>query len=373
MSYPSRTQTPTWCSRSTLAEALGKSWRATGLLVTSPDGDVVAPLAGPDLDQARDITRRTLTSLGVQRDDRVVVSLNNDGELTGTLLAEAAADCAEAAVSIGPRGRMRQVAVIESIRANVLITTACGAKDLLARLHMEFLADPLDLELRMLVLVGEIADDATFRHLGREYGAEVVEAFCDPVLGIALAHRRPLSDDPTWQETVEDVLALSDLDEDATLQPHDGASGPCELVVNHHWHSKLAGVVLRTGYVCRLEEWSNGIPGIRHTVGDQVIIRGRWVRLAGLKKALKDIDGITALRLEIDRQGTLDTASLRVSFGRETLLNNPMWRGRIEQALAAFTPIHIDVVIEGDIVETATPLEIRDLRGHHLARDVVTS
>ncbi|MFI1337905.1 hypothetical protein ACH4U7_49105 [Streptomyces sp. NPDC020845] len=356
-----------WCSRAELSAAGIDARTARGLLLSSPVADVVAPLTPEDLDKAVEISGRTLTAAGLLAGDRVVAALNSDGELTSSLYAQAAAKTAEAVVSTGPRGRMRLLKVIEGLRANVLVTTPSGAMDFLARLHMEFLADPLDLELRLIVLVGEIADDRTHKHLAREFGAEVVELFADPLLGIPLAHRRPRGSESSWQDA-DGSLLLARLDADTELEP-PYADGLAEFVVTHPWHSTLAGLALRTGYVARLDGQAKLLPAAAHTVGDHVLVRGRWLSVPHLVRALRAIDGITRLRLEINRKGTLDTAALHVTFGRATLTGNPMWKARIEQVLTAVTPVHIDVVVAEQVEETHLPIEVVDQRGQHLGQD----
>jgi phenylacetate-CoA ligase len=240
--------------------------------------------------------------------------------------------------------------------------------DLLARLHMEFLADPLDLELRMLVLVGEISDNRTYKHLAREFGAQVVELLADPVLTVPLAHRRPTGSDDGWQ-TVEGgpQLLLARPDADALLEAPYPA-GLAEIVAHHPWHPDFANIALRTGYVARIEDQAKAVPAPSHTVGDRFLVRGRWLSTTRLADAMRVIDGITRLRLEVERKGTLDTATLHVAFGRESLTNNPMWRARIEQALTDLTPVHIGVQVDPEVHETVEPLEVLDLRGHHLGR-----
>lgn len=354
-----------WCSRSDLAKAGIKATTARGLLLSSPTADVVAPLGAEDLNKAIEICRNTLTAAGLLEDDRVVVGLSSDGELSGAVYAQAAADVAEAAACAGPRGRMRLLKVLETLRANVLVTTPTGAMDFLARLHMEFLADPLDLELRLVVLVGEIADERTYKHLAREFGAEVVELFADPLLGVPLAHRRPTGSDPSWQPCGTGTLLLARLDSDAGLEaPY--AEGLAEFVVTHPWHRDLAGLMLRTGYVARVGDQAKSLPSASHTVGDHVLVRGRWVSLARLTEALRVIEGITRLRLEVTREGTLDAATLHVTFGRATLTGNPMWKARIEQVLAAVTPVRIQVAVADEVEETRLPLEVVDQRGQHI-------
>ena len=62
-----------------------------------------------------------------------------------------------------------------------------------------------------------------------------------------------------------------------------------------------------------------------------------------IDQALSRIDGITSWTLEISRPGTLDHVALHVVLGRATLVENPMWAGRIRDAVASITPIHVDI------------------------------
>ncbi|MEU6379376.1 hypothetical protein [Streptomyces sp. NPDC046909] len=357
-----------WYTRSELAKVGINARTTSGLVLTSPVADVVVPMSPEDLARALTIGRETLTAAGLVADDRVVVALNSDGELSGALYAQAAATVAEAVTSTGPRGRMRLLKVVEALRANVLVATPSGAMDFLARLHMEFLADPLDLELRLIVLVGEITDPRTYKHLAREFGAEIVELFADPLLGTPLAHRRPTGSDPSWQPTIEDTLLLARPEADVAWEaPYP--EGLAEYVVTHPWHDVLSGAILRTGYLARVEGQTKALPAAAHTVGEHVLVRGRWLPVARLAGALRAIDGITRPRLDIAREGTLDAATLRVTFGRASLTGNPMWKARIEQVIDAVTPVHVGVTVAEQVEETPLPIEVVDRRGQHLGLD----
>ncbi|MFD0479339.1 hypothetical protein ACFQ0B_72625 [Nonomuraea thailandensis] len=46
-----------------------------------------------------------------------------------------------------------------------------------------------------------------------------------------------------------------------------------------------------------------------------------------------------------------------------------MWKGRIEQAVRALTPVSVAVEIAQEVSETPAPGTVNDLRGHHLGRD----
>ncbi|MQY02864.1 phenylacetate--CoA ligase family protein [Actinomadura macrotermitis] len=331
---------------------------AAGLLAVSPEGELVAPLAPA----ARELTAETLRAAGIGERDRVVVALNDDGEPAGSLIAQAAADVAQAAASVGPRGRMRLHTALEAVGATALVTTPTGAMDLLARLHLEFLLDPLDLELRHILLVGEIASSNSARQLATEFEASVREVYADPFTGALLAQRGP--SDAALTPAREGLLGLAPVGKDALLEaPYD--AGLAELVVTAPWH----GEPLRTGHAVRLAGGETGVPAPAHTVGEHVLVRGRWVSVPKISAALARIDGVARWDLRIRREGTLDAAALHVSFNRGTLVKNPMWKARIAQALYALTPVAIEVVVEPEVAEERRPGTVTDQRGHHLGRD----
>ncbi|NUU22279.1 MAG: hypothetical protein HOV68_12320 [Streptomycetaceae bacterium] len=315
------------------------------------------------------MTRATLDQAGVRGSDRVLVALNNDGELGGAFIARAAAGIAQAAASVGPRGRMRLMQALRTLRADVLVTTPTGLADLLARLHLEFLADPLDLELRLILVTGEITDHRTLRHLANEFDAEVVELYTDPVTGVPVATRATKSADDPLRATRDGLLSLAELDADQPV----GAAPACpfaELVVTHSWHGLLNGFAVRTGHVVPSPASEGvGLPAPRHTVGDFVLVRGRWLPIGRFEQNLRLIDGISRWRLEVARKGTLDTATLHIAFARDSLVGNRMWHGRIAQAVSALTPVDVTVRVQDGVAEEPRPPVIDDQRGHHLARD----
>jgi phenylacetate-CoA ligase len=353
-------QTTPWITRDTFPGA----GAARGLLLVSPEADVIAPLNDSDRNAAIEIAGAALTAAGVGGGDRVVVALNNDGELTGALIARAAAETAAAAAAIGPRGRMRLHHALETLRATTLITTPTGATDFLARLHLEFLIDPLDLELRRILLTGEIPSPGSHAQLAAEFEAEVLELYTDPFFGMPVAHRATAAASLTPVRA--GLVEVAALDKDLILGP-PYPDGPAELVVTPTWHASLGGATLRTGHV--VQAAGDGIPSPVHTVGEHVLIRGRWVSIPKVAGALAGIDGISHWDLRISRAGTLDAAAVHVTFNRDTLVANPMWRSRIVQALAAITPVAIDVVVEEETSTTSRPGSVTDLRGHHIGRD----
>ncbi|WP_113699956.1 hypothetical protein, partial [Nonomuraea lactucae] len=279
-----------------------------------------------------------------------------------------AAGVAAAAASVGPRGRMRLHHALSALKATTLVATPTGAMDLLARLHLEFLLDPLDLGLRNIVLTGEIASKRTMTHLADEFEASVCEVYASPFSGAALAWRASEGDPLT--PLADGVLGLAALDKDEPLPPRH-ASGPAELVITLSGHSTLGDAVLRTGHVTRTGEGGEGagVPAPEHTVGEHVLVRGVWLSLPRLGRTLSKIDGVSRWELTVSRQGTLDSAVLTVTFSRASLVENPMWRSRIQEALRALTPISIGLQIAPAVSETPSPGVLNDLRGHHLGRD----
>lgn len=360
-----------WLTREQLsggaaAGGRGRSREARGLLLVSPDAATVVPLAARD--QAIGIASQALAMAGVGADDRIVIALSNDGELTGALLAEAGADLAQAAASTGPRGRLRLNAALKATGATTLVITPTGAMDFLARLHLEFLLDPLDLELRRIVLTGEIASPGTAEHLSAEFGAQVSELYADPVTGIPVAASEPGGAGNTGglRPVRDGLLALGALGKDELLAP-PYPGGLAEIVLTPPWLAD--GAVLRTGHVTRVPGGSAEIPAPTHTVGEHICVRGRWLPLDRLAAALARIDGISGWELQVARKGTLDSATVNVTFSRETLISNPMWKARIEQALVAITPVRVDVAIGEKAIEDAYPPVVTDLRGQHLGVD----
>ncbi|MFC4584551.1 hypothetical protein [Sphaerisporangium corydalis] len=348
-----------WLTRDDLGTA---ARTATGLLQVAPDASGAWPLDAGDRAAALDLTVQALAASGVGGDDRVVVAL---AEPAGALWALAGAEAAAASASAGPRGRMRLHHALRTLGATTLVTTPTGAMDFLARLHLEFLLDPLDLGLRHLVLVGEIASRRTMAHLAGEFEARVTEVYVNPFSGGALAWRG--SQDASLTPLTGGVLGLASLDKDS---PFEGSAGLAELVLTPSAHSALDGTVVRTGHVAQVPGGpGDGVPAPSHTVGDHVLVRGLWLSLPRVEKALSKIDGVSAWDLAVSRQGTLDAATLKVSFNRAGLIGNPMWRSRIEQSLAGLTPVKLKVEVDGEVAETARPGTVTDARGHHLGRD----
>ncbi|GAA2302611.1 hypothetical protein GCM10010149_59960 [Nonomuraea roseoviolacea subsp. roseoviolacea] len=360
-----------WLTRDDLGAAAAS---AGGLLHVSPDVSAVYPLAPADRAAEEERTAAALRAAGVGGRDRVVVAL---AEPAGALWAAAASRVAAAAASVGPRGRMRLHHALSALGATTLVATPTGAMDFLSRLHLEFLLDPLDLGLRHIVLTGEIASKRTLGHLAGEFDAEVHEVYSSPFSGGALAWRA--SEEAPLIPLADGLLRLAALGKDE-LSPD--TAGTAELVITPAGHSTLGDAALRTGQVVRgpadgppgrpdgaASSPPGAIPAPVHTVGDHVLVRGVWLSLPRIGRTLAKIDGVARWELGVSRQGTLDAATLTVTFNRPSLVGNPMWRSRLQESLRALTPIALKVEIAPEVAETSAPGMVSDLRGHHLGRD----
>jgi hypothetical protein len=342
--------------------------RAEGLLLFASGADAVVPLASGDIDALLDITRTTLRAAGLAGGDRVVIALNDDGEQSGSLLARACVGVVAGTASCGPRGRMRLLRAIELLRPTVLVMTPTGAQDFLSRLHIEFLVDPEDLGLERLLVVGEISSVGAISHLAAEMAVQVTELYADPVFGAVLGQRDSSSSSFTLADPATVTLApLTDDKRARTLDPGERY----ELVVEPTWSTILGSRGIRTGQVAA-GDVPNLAPGYLPrwdaTIGDHVLVRGRWLSLPLIDRALRRIDGVVGWQLEIARPGTLDSATLHVALGRSTLENSGMWRSRITEAVAVLSPVHIDIATTG-AQNWDVDSNVLDHRGHHLSAD----
>ncbi|MDA2808064.1 phenylacetate--CoA ligase family protein [Nocardiopsis suaedae] len=339
------------------------------LLLLGPDGVPGAALGRDDRVCATELGCSLMARAGVAWGDRVAVALSAEGDQTGALVAESAANAGGRTAVLGPRGRMRSHAAMRAMDATVLVATPCGAADLLARLHMEFQADPLDLGLRRILLAGEIAPDALRRRLAAEFGAEVGDLFIDPLLQVPVAYR-PFGTEGAdgFEAALSGTIGLAPLDADTVYEPPYPA-GTAEIVTLPDWRPKFHGMVVRTGFTAEPAAGATAVPVPSGTVGERVLVRGRWLPLPRLERELARVDGIGAWELRVSRPGTLDLAELRVAFSRASLIGDRMWTARIEQALASFSPVRIAVVVEDEARDEGGAGRLTDERGHHLARD----
>jgi hypothetical protein len=295
-----------------------------------------------------------LEAAGFGKNDKVLFALAQDGSPAVGLLAQAAAGLTASVAVTSPRGRLRLLSTIRALKPTVLVTTPCGAADFLARLYLEFNVDPVELDLTKIVLVGEIASPGVAKRLAKEFEADLSELYCDSIFGAALAARRGSG----WTVADDRTLALGTLRADEILA--EGVAGEGELLL------RAGDTVIRTGQVIRGDAGDAGL--FNHTVGEHVLARGQFVSLPLLRRQLALIDGVARWTLTVDRgDRTLDNLLLTVAFDRESLVANPMWKGRIQQAIAAATPVHVDIETELVSPDVAGPKDsVVDLRGHHL-------
>lgn len=348
----------TFLTRPDLAKGAVKPGQGALLFAGSP-AEYGMALTGAEVAAMQALSRRSLEAAGLGKNDKVLFAVAQDGSPAVGLLAQAAAELTASVSVTAPKGRLRLLSTIRALKPNVLVTTPCGAADFLARLYLEFNVDPVELDLTKIILVGEIASPGVRKRLAKEFEADLSELYCDPIFGAALAARRSGG----WVVADERTLALGALASDEIVG--DGVAGEGELLL-------LAGdAVIRTGQVIRGDAGDAGL--FNHTVGEHVLARGQFVSLPLLRRQLALIDGVARWTLTVDRgDRTLDNLLLTVAFDRESLVANPMWKGRIQQAIAAATPVHVDIQTELALPDAAGPKDsIVDLRGHHLgvARD----
>jgi phenylacetate-CoA ligase len=337
--------------------------------LSSAPGEGFAAVGADEFEPFLEISRATLAEVGIESGGRVLLSLNNDGDLGSAWLAQAIGRLGATATSVSPRGRMRLLAVLRALRPRVWMTTPQGALDLLARLYLEFNVDPMELELERIVLVGEIASAGAHRRLADEFEADVADLYCDPFFGAALACRR----EGRVIVPEESGLALAAIGKDEIIPRllGDSCEDFAEIVLRPRWSGTLSGSTLRTGQVVG----GTGEGLFQHTVGDHVLVRGRWISLPLLRRALARIDGTVAWRLEVSRgDGTLDHLRVVLGFDRPTLVENPMWLGRAREAIAGVIPISFEIEAElAEEVDGASSQvaigQVVDHRGHHLATE----
>jgi hypothetical protein len=334
----------------------------TGLIFAQSPADYGVSLSAPEVEAMQALSRRTLDIAGLEKNDRVLLAVSQDGSPSAHLLAQAAGALAGNVAVTPPRGRLRLLTTIRTLKPNTLVITPCGAADLLARLYLEFNIDPVELELTKIVLVGEIASPGLRKRLGKEFEADVSELYCDPVFGAALAARR----DRDWEAADSGTLAIARI---ASGEVCEGLTGDGELLLRPTWAQAFAGSGIRTGQVIQGAAEDAGL--FNRTVGGHVLARGQWLSLPRLCKQLALIDGAARWSLTIDRgDRTLDSLVLTVGLDRETLVSNPMWTSRIQQAVAATTPVEVEVKTELATPDDGQPKEaVVDLRGHHLGVD----
>jgi len=344
-----------WHTRAGLSDKLRG---ASGLLSVGPSAHFAVGMQPDELRRAVELASGVLGSCGLDATSRVVVALNNEGELSGLIPALAASQIAGGVASVGPRARLRTLRTIRKLSADTLITTPCGALDLLAMAHGEHGLDPADLGLRRLVLIGEIVDKSRLRQLVYEFECPVEMVCSDPLFGVPIAHGSPGKS----LEPLETEAFVASLVDDDVL-----GSGLGELVLRPGWLANSAELY-RTGLVVSADG-SGRFSAPLHTVGDDLVVRGRWVNTPALEDTLRVIDGIANWSLVVSRPGTLDRAELICRMSRQSLVANPMWSARVSAAArtAIASKVEVSLVAEDD--GDQFPPGVVDLRGHHLGPD----
>lgn len=354
-----------WITRSELPKVPRACPESGALLLGATPAEGFVALSQTERAQARALSASTLAAAGIQAGDRALLSLNSDGDLAASLLADALVEAGACVASVGARGRTRLLAAVRALRPRAWLTTPAGALDFLARLYLEFNVDPLELEIEHILVMGEVETPGTSRRLADEFEAQVTPLYCDPFFAVALAYAR----EGRWRVEAPEVLGLAPLVGEDWLdaQPLPGEGAPRELVLRPSWSTELAGTTLRSGQLYVPAAAASGL--FQHTVGEHLLVRGRWLSLPLLRAALARIDGISGWRLEVSRgEGTLDKLVVSLAYERESLVENPMWAARVREAVASTTPIAFEV--ETRLARDEEPAEaIRDLRGHHLGVD----
>lgn len=358
-----------WSTRENLGAVLAGAPPTPGFFLGAVPEEGFVPVSQEARALLRKRSAETLAAAGVASGSRALVSLNSEGDLAGASLAEALVEVGASAAVVGPRGRMRTLAAMRRLRPDVWITTPTGALDFLARLYLEFNVDPLELELAQILVVGEIPSPGTERRLEGEFESRVTGLYCDPVFGAVWAHGR----EGRWQVHGSGVLGLAQLGKDVAFATGGALGGggsssseSGELVLCPDWSGPLTGTTIRTGQV---RGGSDSTAFFSQSVGEHLLIRGRWLSLPLLRRALGQIDGLASHRLAISRgEGTLDKLSITLGFARASLVENPMWAARAREAIAGVTPIEFELATEL-AAEGAARETIADERGHHLGVD----
>jgi hypothetical protein len=347
------TETPRWSSRTQLPDVGG----AGGLLFSGDPAEKPVPVSLQELADLRTLSALGWDHVGLKTTDRVLVSTASAGVFPVATNPEVLSPLCQSLGYANPQGRLRLLRTIKTIRPTVWVTTPCAALDFLARLYMEFNIDPFELGIEHIVLLGEIASAGTHKRLADEFEATITDVYCDPVFGCALSVGA--GGQPRY--TAERVYTLEALD-------HQGVSSDgklAEIVLRFEQVSALGDLAIRSGQIVAQQQTQNAF---HHTIGQQVLARGRWLSLPLLAQALKLIDGITAWQLQVGRgEGTLDRLELKVGLNRDTLISNPMWQARIREAVASVTPLSVNIDCYLLLADDPAPKGlVDDRRGHHL-------
>ena len=346
-----------WVSRTTLP-ALKQN---NSLVFGGDPAETLVAISIDELNALRSNSANTWALTGIKSSDRVLVSTVQEGGFPVATSAEVIAPLCSAITYANPRGRLRLLHSIKNFKPTVWVTTPCAALDFLARLYMEFNIDPFELGIEHIVLVGEIASPGAHKRLADEFESVVTELYCDPLFGAALALRSK----GEMQSGETGLLALASLSEDTIVSEDWNPEENAEIVLTLNHIAALKDHVLRTGQIVSPQQQVNTF---HHTIGDRILVRGRWLSLPLMAKALKLIDGMQAWHLLVERgEGTLDRVTLKLGLNRESLIGNPMWQARIREAVTSVTPLSINVDTYYLAIDDPQPQSfVDDQRQHHL-------
>ncbi len=346
-----------WVSRTTLPASTHKH----SLIFGGDPADSLVAVSLEELGLLRSYSSATWALAGIKSSDRILVSTVQEGGFPVATTAEVIAPLCSAVTYANPRGRLRLLHTIKKFKPTVWVTTPCAALDFLARLYMEFNIDPFELGIERIVLVGEVASNGAHKRLADEFESVVTDLYCEPLFGAALALRTK----DGMQSAQAGLLALASLTDDTIVSEDWNADVDAEVVLTLSDIDALKDFVVRTGHVVSPGQAVNSF---HHTIGDLLLARGRWISLPLMNKSLKLIDGLQGWQLQIERgEGTLDRIILKMGLNRESLVDNPMWKARIREAIAAVTPLAITVEAYHLAAEDPQPQGfVIDVREHHL-------
>lgn len=307
--------------------------------------DCVVPLTPDDQRAVASITASALSSLGLNRSDRVVVAASSDA----APLAEAASLVSSAVAHVEPQGRVRLLRTMHLLGCTVLAMTPCGAEHLVERaLDLGYALDRFGI--RLLLAIGEIPSEGALDRLAAAFGADVAEVHIDPATGAAVAST------PRGERTQVHVGAQY------SLEPL-GDTGCYEIVVAPSWTSALYDQPVRTGMVTTSLD---GPP--RHTIGSHVLVRGRWVPMHLFDEVLRAHPEVISWRLRVSRPGLLDHAVVEIVCDNAEHATGAAVHDRLSRSAASITPIAFDVILRGPATGEF-PSMLDDSRGHHLGLD----
>jgi hypothetical protein len=231
-----------------------------------------------------------------------------------------------------------------ALRATVLVTTPTVA----LRLQTSG-AD--NASVRMVVLTGELVDDRVREWIGQAFEAAVADAWCDPVFGAAVAFRPPMH--RSYFAARPGVLALDSVSARSGQRP---AAPLAEWVLTPAW-LKQDRAPIRTGTVSVLPAGdASRLPPPRWTIGDELLVRGRWVSIETVRRVARAVGA--GWQLVVVRGEGGDRVCLHLSPIPDADLD------AVQRELAAVLPVHVHVVTDSEV--SSGEARVLDRRGQHL-------